>query len=135
MIAWKDEYSTGMLDIDAQHKILINYINNLEEIILSQKYSVVCVSNILDYLGSYGKNHFHYEEKCMTEKHCPVAEQNKSEHDKFVKQLATYFERLKNEKNLAVFVKDLHDWTNEWLLDHICKVDTKLRECVHNKNF
>ncbi len=135
MIEWKEEYSTGMLDLDAQHKILFKYVNNLEEIILSEGYSEVRVSNILDYLNSYGKNHFHYEEKCMIEKHCPVAAQNKSAHEKFLHQFAVYQERFKKEGATPEFVKDVYHWTQTWFIDHVCKIDIHLHACVAPNTF
>jgi len=127
---WNDSYSTGMPDIDAQHKVLFKYVNSLEIVIQSGNKSAVPIEDILIFLENYCKTHFGYEEKCMTEKKCPVAAQNKLAHAKFLESYQSYKARFEKEGATEDLIKEIHRTTHDWILDHIGKVDSHLRSCV-----
>ena len=64
MIKWDDKYSVNVSIIDEEHKILINIIN---EAILAKQYNnnPRSISEILDDMTVYAKEHFKTEETFM----------------------------------------------------------------------
>lgn len=73
MIHWEDEFSTGVEEIDVQHRWLFDFTNTLEQDLVT-KHKKSDVGKLLELLGDYSKRHFHFEEDCMNKWKCPFAE-------------------------------------------------------------
>ncbi len=123
------EMSTGNAEIDAQHRQLIEKLN---ELIAAMKKGAgrPALAPTLNWLGQYAQTHFTHEERCMAEARCPVAAVNARAHKQF---LAT-FTRLKqaieaNTGPTSAHVLEVERELAQWITAHIVGVDTKLREC------
>ncbi len=130
-IAWSDEYSTGDAEIDSQHKLLFQYLQELEEHMktgVTEDY----LRQFLNHLGIYTRSHFCYEEICMRQKKCPVAKKNQEQHDKLLAAYKHYLQRFEIEGASEDLIKKLHDFLVSWLVNHILKVDTHLKACINN---
>lgn len=128
MIEWKDDYATGVMDIDAQHRVLFKYVNKLEGMLNgTEPKTPPRLSNVLDFLGTYCKNHFAFEEKCMAERNCPVAAQNLAAHKNFMAFFQKSKDRFTQEGISDAFISDIHKAAQDWLIQHICKIDINLR--------
>ncbi len=127
MLEWDDKYRTGIAKIDEQHKTLFQMLNKFEEDIHDGKAESAFRATLV-FLSGYVKNHFGYEEECMAERNCPFALQNLQAHQKFIEAFRMFEDRLGNEGFSWELLRELHTSVEEWLTNHICKVDIKLRE-------
>ena len=131
MIIWEEKYATGVAELDKQHQQLFQYTNNLEEIIRDNALSKQTIERLLHFLEQYVKVHFNHEETCMFKHQCPIANKNKEAHQKFIEHYIKTEERVKTEGATDAILIDLHHFLETWLVEHICKIDTQLKPCVH----
>ena len=131
MIVWEEKYSTGVAELDKQHKSLFNYTNELEEYIKNNFGTQDTIDNMMRFLGQYIKVHFDHEETCMNKHLCPVAAKNKDAHQKFIQHFKVTQEKIKEGSANDKALKELHHFLETWLVEHICKIDTQLKTCIH----
>ena len=129
-IVWKDEYNTGEAEVDKQHKVLFKYLEDLELHMEKGDVNDRYVKTLLDNLGIFTRSHFCYEEICMRRLKCPVAAENKVYHGKLLDAYGKYCDRFAVEGTSDELIQQLHDFLESWLINHILKIDTHLRDCV-----
>ncbi len=120
--------STGVPTIDAQHQELITRINELHASCLLGTAREDLMEQ-LNFLGNYARDHFAHEEKIMDEHHCPARGQNKAAHVKFLHDYERLAEMVKVNGATTKVAIELKRLLADWLSSHICRIDTKLREC------
>lgn len=128
-IQWKDEFSTGVAAIDEQHKKLIEGLNKLQ-LAMQQGKGNEIINGLLSFLERYAKEHFGFEEKCMLAHKCPVAAANKRAHDEFIARFGSFKSQLDPNNINATLVLKIHNDLSQWIVKHICRVDTQLRACA-----
>lgn len=126
---WKEDYATGVPEIDKQHRALFELSEEFRETLESgageKTYDL-----FLDFLKTYCEVHFDFEEKCMLAHLCPVADRNRNEHAMFSRMIAREIEDYEThgfDRDRAMKALDTLD---HWLDSHICRVDIKLRDCL-----
>jgi hemerythrin len=130
MIKWEDSFLTGIAKLDQQHKNLFQYCNDLGDGINSGEISQNVLSQALVFLGKYIKIHFGKEETCMNKYSCPIAEKNKFAHQKFINAYQKFQKMISENKDSGVILRELHYFLENWLIEHICKIDTQLKTCI-----
>ena len=130
MIKWKESYSTGVAKLDEQHKSLFKYCNDLEDVLNVQGASKQSLERALNFLEKYAKGHFGQEETCMHKCACPAAEKNKLAHQKFIETYKIFQKKISEDGDYQSTLKELHRFLENWLTDHICKIDTQLKKYV-----
>jgi|GEM_PF-167252 len=121
--------ATGVESVDLEHRKLIDMVNQLDDA-CSRGAGKQEVEKMLDFLAEYVVKHFTGEEAHMERLNCRVAKQNEKAHQDL---LAKYSDWRKNydAKGASIsMVADLSAVLKQWLVGHICKVDTCLRDCV-----
>jgi len=118
---WDDRYSVGILSIDRQHQVLIDYINRLDEEMRKSESDRNMLMYILNGLVGYTKSHFKYEEMLFVLHEYPEAEQHKDHHANLFIQVAEFRKRFEDGdlnvgRELLAFLKD-------WLNIHILQED------------
>jgi hemerythrin len=131
MITWEEKYSTGVAELDKQHKNLFQYTNDLGEYVKNNFGSKETTASMMRFLDQYIKVHFNHEETCMHKHLCPAATKNKDAHQKFILQFKATEKKINDENTGDKALKELHYFLEKWLVDHICKIDTQLKTCVH----
>lgn len=129
MIQWDDKYCTGIDKVDEHHKKLFEMLNAFENDIKQGAGEKACRATLI-FLSGYVKNHFGFEEKCMTEYNCPVAGKNFAAHQEFLETFKSFEERLGKEGFTWNLLRELHAAAEEWLVNHICKIDIHLKSCA-----
>lgn len=129
LIQWREKYSTGIDEIDDQHKEIINQLNRLHEAITSGLEKEV-IMDILEFTIEYAAKHFSFEEGCMDRYRCPVAKQNKEAHEKFVKRFQEIRDMVSADPIETIVVLEVYRELRDWISSHILKIDTRLRACV-----
>ena len=140
-LEWKEEYSVGVSEIDAQHKRLFELVNKIDEIATDRKGKLVIyykdILRIIDELGDYAVTHFYDEEMAMEECGCPDYEEHKMKHELFSDEVSNIRDNLVNDENfrtdenrLAELLSRLSNFLGNWLTNHILVVDMKYKDRV-----
>ena len=125
-IKWNPEImSTGSAVIDDQHKEWIRRFNKFEDAVVN-RHGTEAVYDALQFFISYTETHFPYEEALMKKYNCPAEALNRAEHELFRDKLITLKNRVQSEGVSLVEVIELKVDMEQWLLNHICKVDAEL---------
>ena len=119
-IEWSNELSVGIEEIDAQHKVLVDLLNQIHEAI-QQRHGAEVTARILEKLGEYTRTHFAVEESLMRIMHYPDYERHKAEHDKLIEQLNVFHAKLVAGKTSISF--ELAHFLKVWLTKHIMETD------------
>lgn len=131
MITRQDSLSTSDERIDSQHLVLIEQFNKLEEIMNTRSGAEFRkgAGEVLDFLQFYATWHFAEEEKLMEELQCPITAENKRQHAEFLTLFGEFYERWQNSVMDMELARPTHQTVSNWILNHIQKVDTHLRDC------
>jgi hemerythrin len=121
--------STGVADIDDQHKELIAKLNQLFDALASGAPDGE-VKSMLKFLGEYTVWHFGAEENCMDKHRCPAAAANKQAHAAFLQTFKGISDRVESEGVTDALAIETQQEVANWVRNHIVKIDTKLRPCV-----
>jgi len=133
MLVWNEAFATGLETLDQQHKVLIDHINRLGEM-LSHSHPTPAemqfAHSIVQFLDSYADTHFKFEENCMERYRCPSHAQNLDAHAQFMKFLDDFKHRFQNHDNRMEAFRELHQTMSTWITGHILRIDTQLKACV-----
>jgi hemerythrin len=121
-IEWSNELSVGIEEIDAQHKVLVDLLNQIHEAI-QQRQGTEATSQIIERLGEYTRIHFAVEESLMRILHYPDYERHKEEHDRLIDQLNGFRTKLESGKGSISF--ELAHFLKVWLTKHIMETDKR----------
>lgn len=117
-IVWTQDLNTGIEVIDDQHKMIVDYINQLE--LAVKQRDRAAVGGVLVDLTDYTLSHFAFEESLQEDADYMFAKPHKSVHEVFAKRIARYQERHNSGDNVA---EELHAMLVNWLIDHIKRDD------------
>ncbi len=121
--SWSDAYATGVGEIDAQHKELLQQVERLLGAIAGDPSAV---GRLLDFLGDYALSHFETEERLMERHAYPLAEAHRAAHASFVGA----FGRIRFDYDLDGLTEGMSElisgWLMEWLKGHILDLDRTL---------
>jgi hemerythrin len=129
--SWGPSFEVGIMQIDSQHKKLVDMVNQLYEA-MSQGHGGKVLGKILSELVSYTAVHFKAEEKLMQEHGYPEFNEHKAKHDamnKKVMDLKRQFDSGKGDvltNSVGIFLKD-------WLTKHIKGTDMKYAPFLKQK--
>jgi hemerythrin len=133
MIQWTKEFETGSATLDQQHRLLIDNINLLEELLHTTnptKQESEFLFQLVDYLEAYANIHFTTEEKCMESYRCSVHAVNQQAHERFREYIHNYKRQCEIEGFKVEVLRNLHEIMRAWIQEHILKIDTQLRPCI-----
>lgn len=126
---WSDEYASGIEQIDDQHKMIFKMAEDFRAA-LDEGLGQRVYGGMLESLDLYVRTHFGFEERCMEKYACPVADGNKKAHAKFVEVLSGFQQRYTASGFDRSDARSLVDTVDQWLADHICRIDVRLRESM-----
>lgn len=120
LIDWTEEFATGIPEIDAQHRQLVDIVNKFDEAARRGRGSRI-MNEILNDLIGYTQEHFAFEEKFMAEKGFPGLKLHQSQHRQLLQKVERYqFEFNEERRRVTSEVQDLLKY---WLTAHILKED------------
>jgi len=115
-ITWKEGYSVGSDEMDAQHQKLVAMINKMYEAMTAGKGRAE-VNGIVKEMIDYSKFHFDAEEKLMKQYRYPGFNEHIKEHHAFIAKALDY------EKQIAAGVFtisiEITNFLKDWLTNHI----------------
>ena len=121
-IEWKDDYLTGIEEIDSQHKDFVKLINRLG---IVQEYGnkKAIAIRLLTELGKYVEYHFVSEENIMFLTKYPALERQQQAHAALLDE---YSKRMQNFLNDKGTVEDVIRFLEGWFARHTIEEDKKV---------
>jgi hemerythrin-like metal-binding protein len=123
LITWNESLSVGYEPIDSQHKMWINYINQLHDA-MGQGKGRQILGDVLDGLVWYTQTHFAFEEQVMQQHAYPGYAHQHAEHQAFAVRMLELRSAFMTGENV-VTMDVMHSLRN-WLADHIQASDKAL---------
>lgn len=130
---WNKKLETGNVTIDAQHKELINAINELLSACSVGK-GREQIKKTSQFLLDYTSRHFAAEEKLQIQSNYPDYINHKRYHDEFVKVVKNIVAQLKEEGPTLGMVAKINNVIAAWLINHITREDIKVAEHIKNSS-
>jgi hemerythrin-like metal-binding protein len=122
IVEWDDRLSTGVADIDQQHRTLIDMINGLYRRMQdkAEPISAATFAELRDYIHT----HFEAEYALMNRYAYPDLHQHEFEHVTFTRTVDNLYEQMEKgeiplNEGLVVFLVD-------WFVDHVSGTDVKM---------
>lgn len=126
-ITWDSRLDTGIDVIDAQHKRIVDYINDLE--IAKIKGDKALTMEVIEQLIDYTQSHFGFEESMLEEAGYKFLKPHKKVHELFIKRVTEFTMRAAKGEDIA---DELHSMLAKWLLNHIANEDRDYSDTVKN---
>ena len=111
---WSRDLDTGIAEIDAQHRRIVDYINRLAS--NQGNGNLKAVAHVLDELIEYTLLHFSYEEELQAQANYAFYASHKRAHDKFTKRIHEFKLRAAKGENVGHEVLAM---LKKWLVNHI----------------
>lgn len=124
-IEWTPNLTVGVDSIDHQHKTLFDKANQLFEAGKSNK-TKEFISEMLDFLDEYTKQHFHSEEVYMRSINYPGYEDQKRMHADFIQALTKLKKDYQESGGNILVILNANQMVVDWLLKHISVEDKKI---------
>ena len=120
IIEWQDEYSVGVEEIDAQHKELVETLDDLYNALLKAK-GYEAAESTLERLTKYTREHFVTEERLFKKYRYPEEQEHKQEHAQFLQKLNSFIKaHERGDKRIGV---DLVHFVRDWFENHLKVTD------------
>lgn len=128
LLEWNDSYATGIAEIDEQHRILVNTLNEVNAR-LTDNPSMDFLEQITQDLLSYALYHFETEEQLMqeygyTDDSGADAESHLQQHRGFSSKVVAVRDSLRAGHSISR--DELIGFLSNWLINHILNTDMKL---------
>jgi hemerythrin len=120
LVEWSEDLSVGIQEIDEQHKVLLEILNELNDGLHDVRRKEIRLE-VLDKLIDYTKVHFAVEESLMRILGYPRYEEHKAEHDRLIGEIKEFREKFIQDPSAPTY--ELLVFLKRWLLNHIMKVD------------
>jgi len=123
---WSENFETGILQIDEQHKRLVQLLNLLASHFAHQS-DIPTLNNIFDELAEYAHYHFQTEERIW--QHFFGGDSWEIEHKKVHSSFVEEILSLKGEESIKPFddvLEDVLSFLTHWLAFHILESDKRM---------
>ncbi len=131
-IAWTPDLAVGVDLIDAQHRELIDKMNELDRAVRFSR-GVPKIIKTLDFLIEYTDFHFGTEEKNMVEMEYPQIDYHRGQHAEFVTTLKNLEMDFEEEGATQALAESINTFMFNWLVKHIKTVDVQFGKFIAEK--
>jgi len=133
LIEWTDDMSVGLTELDNDHKLIIEAINQLDAN-ANDATRKDAVRQCLMRLRRYAEYHFAREEKVMAACAYPAIDVQKREHRDFVKRVQEVTRRFDAQpaESAEIISQELLGFLRDWLRHHILIEDMAYRPYVEH---
>ena len=130
IMSWIDAYSTGITEVDLQHKKLIGLINDLHDAMAKGQAKAI-LGEILGELVNYCASHFAMEEKLFDRHGYPDAANHKEKHQKMTAKVLAL--QMQFDQGRAMMTLEVMEFLQQWLDKHILGTDKKYVPFLNSK--
>ncbi len=131
-LKWTESLSTGVDELDKQHKELFERFNAFLAAMAPDKRQKE-MDETLTFLEEYVLEHFGNEESYMEHYDYPKSESHKSLHAEFKGKLKEIREKFNSEGTGLGLMVETNRFLSNWLVNHICLVDKELGDFLSDK--
>lgn len=120
---WSSAYLTGILNVDNQHKRLVELVNQMGDGLSENTLDQPMLISIFHSLSNYAIYHFEEEEQLMVDKGVDNRHINthKKQHKNFVEDVAHLFQKASIDNHAQM--ENILDFLIHWLAYHILGID------------
>jgi hemerythrin len=121
-VVWDEQYATGVLVLDNQHKELMNLTNHLFHACRAGTQEATAVfAEAMHKMVEYVRFHFSAEQVLLERINYPEYQEHKNEHDRLVREILIAVKEFNEGQKFVPyhFVKIL----KEWIFGHIAVAD------------
>lgn len=122
---WTQELETGIHEIDEQHKLIIGYINQVNDVAKSGDADKL--GEVLEGLLEFTITHFDFEEELMEKAGYPFLKAHKMMHETCMRRLADIRTRAINKEDI---IPELQTFLESYLSSHVINSDHDYVELV-----
>ena len=123
---WTQDLETGIPEIDEQHRLIIGYINDVDDVAKSGNEEKL--GEVLQALLEFSITHFDYEEELMEKAGYPFLKAHKMMHETCMKRLADIRTRAMNKEDI---IPELKTFLESYLSNHVVNSDHDYIESVN----
>jgi hemerythrin len=127
LMEWTSAFSVNLETIDAQHKKLVGYINELYDALMEKRERKI-ITRLFNDLEEYTHTHFGFEEVCFDKFEYEKKDAHILQHKEFIRQLAVMKKQISEDNQ---DVEDLLEFLVNWLIHHIKGTDHMYAKCFH----
>ncbi len=111
LVDWREEYETGVPDVDHEHRELIGLINQLEPALIDGDARPAVPDLLGDILAAINA-HFALEERLMRDARYPEYRDHKGDHDRLLDELRDLMDDYESGRwiDVAEFARRVGDW-------------------------
>ncbi len=124
-IEWDESLSTGIDEIDNQHKEIINRIVEIQNK-ANESMSMEEIDEAVRFIGGYVFEHFSKEEEKMIKYKYPNYDSHKAEHMSFLKSFMFLKKMTKESGITSMIILAIQNQVVDWLVKHITSVDKEM---------
>ena len=128
LIEWRDEFKIGIEEVDFEHQVLIELINELY--VEAKKEN--SATAVMDFLGEiYAKisAHFALEEKVMRDLQYDQYEDHKEDHERLLDDIRDIMDDFADSSTLDEEI--FADRLNNWFVNHFSTKDARMHKFLH----
>jgi len=129
-IQWEDKYSTGIQEMDDQHRRIIELINELYDGRLDGHADDAMI-DALHGITEYARKHFKDEEALMAKVNFPLLDEHRVEHHQLIKNIVDFHRRVAG--NAPPSNLEFLSFLKKWLAEHIVESDKVYGKYVADK--
>jgi len=118
ILQWVPELDTGIAEIDAQHRRIVDYINRLYE--LRDTPNRAALGDVIAEMVDYTVSHFAFEEGVMESAGYMFSGPHKRVHELFTRKVGEFQARFNAGEDVTA---ELHGMLSRWLFNHIRSED------------
>ena len=119
---WKDTFNVGNEQVDRQHRLFLETLNNYYDITFGGKSEVVD-KELIDKLMDYAITHFRFEEGLMESVGYDEIERHRKQH-RYFESLVRDFESS-HRQGKTEMLSSAVSFLRDWFLNHILDEDKK----------
>lgn len=128
-VSWNESLSIGVQDMDDQHRVLLDLINQVWQGLVSQHPMQEIDGVVLD-LEEYTRTHFGQEEALMEHHAYPGLASHKESHALFIAKVNDLETRIAAGETIGL---ELLRFLSDWLTFHISMVDRQYANFIRAK--
>lgn len=128
-LGWSNLFLIGDPLIDSEHKVLVDYVNRLYELLAVPDNQAAVVSLLHSFLD-HAKRHFHSEGQLLRRLALPDGAQHLHEHDTMLRQMQQWIAAI--EEGAPLEREQVLQFVREWVVRHVLFVDMRLKAHLQN---
>jgi len=133
-IVWRDQLNIGFTLIDDDHKMLVEYLNDLDAAVNGRAYDSKTVAQIVLKMLQYAQEHIEREDDLMVRSNYPETEGHKRAHAELTAQANKIGAEFLRDQSLEKAI-EIYEFVADWLVKHIIDTDQKLGDYLNKSNF